>query len=88
MATSAAFQLQSQVPAAGFALRRPSLRTLYQAIADAYGIRLLYDSDVDEGKQVGDFRLQDATLKQALEAARGRSFPLNVTTLEHLISYL
>ncbi|OFW08932.1 MAG: hypothetical protein A3H27_00535 [Acidobacteria bacterium RIFCSPLOWO2_02_FULL_59_13] len=69
LATSAAFQLQSQVAAAGFELRRPSLRTLYQAIADAYGIRLLYDSDVEEAEEVGDFRLRDATLDQALEAA-------------------
>ncbi|MBI4442166.1 MAG: type II and III secretion system protein [Acidobacteria bacterium] len=69
LATSAAFRLQSQVAAADFELRGLSLRTLYQAIADAYGIRLLYDADLDEAEAVGDFRIQNATLDQALEAA-------------------
>ncbi|MBI4463166.1 MAG: type II and III secretion system protein [Acidobacteria bacterium] len=69
LATSAPFRLQSQVPSTSLELRRPTVRTLYEAIAQAYGIRLLYDRDLEESRQVGDFRIQDIPLEQALEAA-------------------
>ena len=66
-ATSVAFELRSQVEQASFNLRRASLRAIYEAIADAYGIRLLYDRDLGEPDLVSDFRLQDVTLREALD---------------------
>ncbi|MCH8268404.1 MAG: hypothetical protein IH846_12875 [Acidobacteria bacterium] len=72
-ATSVAFELRSQVEQASFNLRRASLRAIYEAIADAYGIRLLYDRDLGEPDLVSDFRLQDVTLREALDAAENIS---------------
>ncbi len=72
-ATSVAFELRSQVEQASFNLRRASLRAIYEAIADAYGIRLIYDRDLGELDLVSDFRLQDATLREALDAAENIS---------------
>ena len=72
-ATPVAFELRSQVEQASFNLRRASLRAIYEAIADAYGIRLLYDRDLGEPDLVSDFRLQDVTLREALDAAENIS---------------
>ena len=71
--TSLAFDLIPQVERASFDLRRASLRAIYRAIADAYGIRLIYDRDLAEPALVSNFRLQDATLREALEAAESIS---------------
>src|SRR3990172_1620713 len=43
---SSAFDLLPRVERASFHLRRPDLQTIYKAIAEAYGIRILYDKDV------------------------------------------
>ena len=66
---SATFHLHPQAKRARLDFHQPSLRALYEAISQAYGIRLLRDRDLGEEPLVGGFRLQDATLEQALEAA-------------------
>ena len=71
--TSLAFDLRPQVERASFDLRRANLRAIYRAIADAYGIRLIYDRDLAESGLVSNFRLQDVTLREALEAAENIS---------------
>lgn len=68
-ATSLPFDLRPKVSQATFHLRRPDLRSMYQAIANAYGIRLLLDADVEESKMVGNLDLENVTLPEALEAA-------------------
>jgi len=68
-ASSAAFNLQPKVNRASFHLRRLDLQSLYKTIGEAYGIRFLYDSDLGPPRLVNDFQIEDATLKQALEAA-------------------
>jgi len=69
LASSAPFDLVPQVARASFELRRPDLHTLYDAIAQSFGIRLVYDRDLGNLPVSGDFRLQDVSLKEALEAA-------------------
>lgn len=66
---SAAFDLRPRVERASLHLRRPELQALYNAVGQAFGIRLLYDRDIKPVRVVGDFQLEDVTLKQALEAA-------------------
>ncbi|OFV95311.1 MAG: hypothetical protein A3H28_11610 [Acidobacteria bacterium RIFCSPLOWO2_02_FULL_61_28] len=68
-ATSSPFELRPQVERATLHLRRPTLRTLYDMIAETYGIRLLYDRDLQAPTLVSNFDIEDATLKEALEAA-------------------
>lgn len=68
-ATSLSFDLRPEVERATLHLRRSDLRAIYQAIADAYGIRLLYDRDLQEARLAGNLDVEDATLKEALEAA-------------------
>src|SRR3990172_9577234 len=63
------FDLEPQVERATFDLRRPSLHALYDAIAEAYGVQLLYDPELGDVSLSSDFRIQDATWKEALEAA-------------------
>ena len=63
------FDLEPQVERATFDLRRPSLRALYDAIAEAYGVQLLYDPELNDVSLSSDFRIQDATWKEAREAA-------------------
>ncbi len=65
----APFDLEPQVEHATFDLRRPSLHTLYDAIAEAYGVQLVYDPELNDLSLSSDFRIQDATWKEALEAA-------------------
>ena len=67
--TSLPLHLHSKVDRASFNLRRPGWRALYTAIAGAYGIQLLYDVDLGEPQLTSDFRLENVTLEQALEAA-------------------
>ncbi|MBI3934830.1 MAG: type II and III secretion system protein [Acidobacteria bacterium] len=69
LASSQPFDLEPQVERASFDLRRPELRSLYDTIAQSFGIRLLYDRDLGNLPVSGDFRLQDVSLKEALEAA-------------------
>ena len=71
--TSQPFELESPVDHASFDLRRPDLRSLYDAIARSFQIKLIYDPDLGEAPVSGDFRLQDATLSEALEVARSIS---------------
>jgi general secretion pathway protein D len=66
---SVPFDLEPQVERATFELRRPSPRVLYDAIAEAYGVQLLYDPDLSDVPLLSDFRIQDAAWKEALEAA-------------------
>ena len=84
LASSQRFDLQPKVERASFDLRRPDLHALYDAIAQSYGIRLLYDRDLGTLPVSGDFRLQDVTLKEALDAAASisRTFvaPLDAAT--------
>ncbi|HWP84710.1 MAG TPA: type II and III secretion system protein [Terriglobia bacterium] len=69
LAASQPVELQPAVERASFRLRRPDLRGLYDAIARSYGIRLLYDQDLGAAPVSGDFVLEEATLREALEAA-------------------
>lgn len=69
MASSQPFDLKSPVERASFDLHHPNLHSLYDAIAQSFQIRLLYDPDLGEVPVSGDFRLQDVSLKEALEAA-------------------
>jgi len=68
-ATSMLIELRPPVERASLHLRRPGLRDLYQAIADAYGVRLLYDRDLENPEVVGNFDVEDTTLREALDAA-------------------
>jgi general secretion pathway protein D len=49
------------------------VRNLYGAIAEAFGIRLLYDRDLEDRAIPSNFDVADATLKEALDAAAGIS---------------
>lgn len=68
-ATSKPIQLRSPVERASVHLRNPSLRELYQAIAAAYDIRLLFDREVQDPGIVSSFDVEDAMLREALDAA-------------------
>jgi len=68
-ATSTPVELRPPVERATLHLRRPNLRQLYQAISDAYGIRLLYDRELEDPAIVSNFDIADATLREALDAA-------------------
>ncbi len=68
-ATSMPIQLRSPVERASLHLRNPSLRKLYQAIADAYDIRLLFDREVQDPEIVSNFDVEDAMLRETLDAA-------------------
>jgi hypothetical protein len=68
-ATSMLIELRPPIERASLNLRRPGLRDLYQAIADAYGVRLLYDRDLENPEVVSNFVVEDATLQEALDAA-------------------
>ncbi|MBI3894317.1 MAG: type II and III secretion system protein [Acidobacteria bacterium] len=68
-ASSLSFDLRPQVERASFHLRQPDLQTLYQAIANAYSIRLLFDRDLPGPRVSSNFDLENATLQEALEAA-------------------
>lgn len=68
-ATAMPVEFRPEVERATLHLRRPKLRELYQAIAEAYGIRLLYDRDLEDPAIVSNFDLEDATLRDALDAA-------------------
>ena len=68
-AASLPFDLRPQVERASFHLRQPELQALYQAVAEAYGIRLLFDRDLQRPRVTSDFDLENATLQEALEAA-------------------
>ncbi len=82
-AASAAFDLQPRVEHASFHLRRPELQSLYNAIGQAFGIRLLYDRDFKPVRVVSDFQLEDVTLKQALDAAANVSRTFVAPVDEH-----
>jgi general secretion pathway protein D len=69
LAGSAPFELEPQVARASFELRRPDLHALYDAIGQGFGIRIVYDRDLGTVPVSGDFRLQDVSLKEALDAA-------------------
>ena len=68
-ATSMTIELRPPVERASLHLRRPELRDLYRAIAEAYGVRLLYDRDLQNPGVAGNFDVEDITLREALEAA-------------------
>jgi len=68
-ATSMPVELRPPVERATLHLRRPNVRELYQAIAEAYGIRLLYDRELADPAIVSNFDIEDATLREALDAA-------------------
>ncbi|MBI2816062.1 MAG: type II and III secretion system protein [Acidobacteria bacterium] len=68
-ASSAPFDLVPQTERASFRLKRPDLQSLYLAIEQAYGVKLLFDRDLTTSKITSDFELERVTLKQALEAA-------------------
>lgn len=82
-AASAAFDLQPRVEHASFHLRRPELQALYNAIGQAFGIRLLYDRDFKPVRVVNDFQLEDVTLQQALDAASNVSRTFVAPVDEH-----
>jgi hypothetical protein len=66
---SAPFDLHPAIERASLHLRRPDLAALYKAIADAFGVRLVMDTDIRPVRPPSDFTLDDVTLKQALDAA-------------------
>ncbi|MBI4459524.1 MAG: hypothetical protein HY648_05650 [Acidobacteria bacterium] len=68
-AASLAFELRPQRERATFHLRQPDAQTLYQAIAEAYGIHLIYDRDLQRPRIASNFDLEEATLQEALDAA-------------------
>jgi general secretion pathway protein D len=69
LATSQPFALEPRVERASLDLRQPTLRGLYDAIAEVYGVGLLYDRDLGQLPVSSNFRLQDATFQEALDAA-------------------
>jgi general secretion pathway protein D len=69
LSTSQPFDLESPVEQASFDLRRPDLRALYDEIARNFQIQLLYDRDLGEVPITANFRLQHASLQEALNAA-------------------
>ena len=68
-ASSLPFELHPGVDRASFHLSRPGWRAIYSAIAEAYGIRFLYDKDLGEPRLSSDFQVENVTLQQALEVA-------------------
>ena len=68
-ATSMLIELRPPIERASLHLRRPGLRDLYRAIADAYGVRLLYDRDLENPEVISNFDVEDTTLREALDAA-------------------
>ena len=68
-ASSSPIELRSRVERASFHLRRPDLHAVFNSIAQAFGIRLLYDRDLEESRLISDFELDNVTLQEALDAA-------------------
>ena len=56
-ASSLPFELRPGVDRASFHLSRPGWRAIYSAIAEAYGIRFLYDKDLGEPRITSDFQV-------------------------------
>jgi general secretion pathway protein D len=69
LSSSLPFDLVPSQAKASFHLRRLTLHALYDAIARSYGIKLLYDSDLADRPVLGDFDMDDASLREALNAA-------------------
>ena len=69
LASSQAFDLQPARERATLHLRRLSLHTLFDAIAQAYSIKLIYDLDLSDRPLPGAFDIDDATFQEALNAA-------------------
>lgn len=68
-AASAPFDMVPQTERAGFRLKRPDLQSLYHAIEQAFGVKLLFDRDLTSAKIASDFVLENVTLKEALDSA-------------------
>jgi general secretion pathway protein D len=66
---SEAFDLEPTNEHSSFDLRRPTLHVLYDAIGSAFGIGIVYDEELGAASVSGDFRLEDVTLQEALDAA-------------------